>query len=453
MEVSITLPPATEATKPFRFQDLPGEIRNKIYKILLCDFHVDIIPRTFRDPARLPLPTRTAVFNYNVEPNILRTCRKIYQEGTYLMRKTNLFVKFEYDLSLHPVLITIIKMQVPVLVADPNYLKNFKGTVMTHQMCYRKIPGVQDRFRSLTPNATSIILLGRHLHHLLVALSAVRWSIDFHDDWLEHSVTFTDPYEIKESKGLFASLRRFFSPKPEEFEPFFSRKLQEKLIAPYRATLKAFPHFTFKGTIPEDLKTIASSEITLLPDIYDPDQVRMFLDNIRDIKGQGAYLFNEGSFSSANGRWEDCRLMIEYGLVGDRGKRLRKSGGVTLMNSLAEIYFDLAYLGAQSTIQLMQNGSNGQPSELETLAKCIRANRFDFQDWSEQYANEITWQPDPIKAATLFYREAVCFRLSMVPEYLTRAWRAIDRALQTMPNNQEFHIEKEGILAALTEIW
>ncbi|KAJ8064298.1 hypothetical protein OCU04_006644 [Sclerotinia nivalis] len=368
------------------------------------------------------------------------------------MRKMNLFVKFEYDLSLYPVIVTIIKMKVPIFIADPNYLKNFKGTVMTHQMCYRKSPEVQNRFRPLTPNATSIIILGRHLHHLLVGLSAVRWEIHFHDDWLEHSVTLTDPYEIQESKGFFASLAGFFSTKPKEVEPFFTRKLQEKLIAPYRAILKAFPHFTFKGTIPEDLKIIASSEITLLPAIYDPDQVRMFLDNISNIKGQGAYLFNEGSMSSANGRWEYCRQTIEYGLAGDRGKRLRKSGGVKLMNSLAEIYFDLAYLCAQSTILLMHNQLKGHPSELETLPRCVRANRFDFEDWTEQYAIEITWQPDPIKLATLFYREAVCFRLSMVQEYLTWALRAIDRALQMMPNNLDFLIEKEKILIALTEI-
>jgi len=51
-------PSQQPATKVFRFRDPPGEIRNKIYGILLCDIEAKKEISSFGQPGIYDVPTR-----------------------------------------------------------------------------------------------------------------------------------------------------------------------------------------------------------------------------------------------------------------------------------------------------------------------------------------------------------------------------------------------------------
>ena len=81
--------PIFEATAPFRFCDLPREIRDKIYEELFCKFK--------------PRPTSVTVensFDFEYAHNgqqtaILRTCKAMHKEAFETLVKRNRFVKID----------------------------------------------------------------------------------------------------------------------------------------------------------------------------------------------------------------------------------------------------------------------------------------------------------------------------------------------------------------------
>lgn len=269
------------------------------------------------------------------------------------MRKKNLFIRFECEVSLYQISLAFIKMQVPLIVPDPSISKDFKGTALTHKICYRDS-------KSRPEPSASFILLARHIPNLCRALSSIRWGIDQHDDNVKHVVTLTDPYDEQTSEifALFASVSVLFS-SPKEPEPFLSRKEQEGRIVPYRTHLKAFPDLEFNGVIPKDLKTIATSEITFMPEAYNKDQTKMFFDNIEDIILRGEVYYGQKRQTKASRTWNECQRLITNQFSGKRGERLRKGGGVDFLNSITETLFDLACIRVRTTCDLFETKWEG----------------------------------------------------------------------------------------------
>jgi hypothetical protein len=108
------------AQQPFRFLDLPGELRNKIYDLLLCTFHVQSNGLRPRELCRA---------KHNTESNILRANRQIHREAYYVMIKTNRFVCIQstFILPLHAIMSI---RPVPIVAKDSHSILRFPGFVM-----------------------------------------------------------------------------------------------------------------------------------------------------------------------------------------------------------------------------------------------------------------------------------------------------------------------------------
>lgn len=71
---------STMPEKPFRFLDLPPELKNRIYSLLLEDNTAEELRPQYHTPA----PN-------NIHPNILSTCREINAEATGILYANNVF--------------------------------------------------------------------------------------------------------------------------------------------------------------------------------------------------------------------------------------------------------------------------------------------------------------------------------------------------------------------------
>lgn len=117
---------------PFRLMDLPVEIRNQIYRRVLCTFERG---PTFRDHdelarilAQQPEPNGVNQLSHEIETTILRTCKLIHQEAYDVMIKTNRFIRvttYHIALSRH-----LISKQVPIVSMDRQAVGHFEGYLL-----------------------------------------------------------------------------------------------------------------------------------------------------------------------------------------------------------------------------------------------------------------------------------------------------------------------------------
>jgi hypothetical protein len=119
----------------FRFLDLPGEIRNKIYRELLCNFTCEreptrfsnsILARLMRQEAQPPNGVCQAEPDINI--SILLVNRQVYGEAYDIMVKTNQFIRIRgYNFNFADVL---MRSQLPVVTMDREHAAQFQGYLL-----------------------------------------------------------------------------------------------------------------------------------------------------------------------------------------------------------------------------------------------------------------------------------------------------------------------------------
>ncbi|KAF7885375.1 uncharacterized protein EAF01_011440 [Botrytis porri] len=368
----------------------------------------------------------------------------MYQEGTYLMRKKNLLIRFECEVAPYQITLAFLEIEVPFLVPDPSTSRDFKGTVLTHKICYRK-----SRSRP-QPNA-SFIPLARHIPDLCRALSIIRWRISLHNEHVKHIVTLTDPYakQISGLSTLFGSVSvSELSFPPSEIESFLSRKQQEEPIAPYPAHLKAFPDLEFNGVIPKNLQTIATSEFTFMPEVYSYDQIEIFREHIEEMMNQGQIFLDEERYVKATRVWSKCQRLEFSQCSGKRGERLLESLSLDSLNRLAFLLFYAARWRVGITSYLMQTKWKGNHEKIVIEGKSMVKEVENFTSWLTDHKAKVTYPYDTDKIAKRFYNLSIIFRLS---GQLAWASVPIDLALDENPNDSEFLIAEGKISLAISK--
>ncbi|TGO11859.1 hypothetical protein BTUL_0100g00390 [Botrytis tulipae] len=365
----------------------------------------------------------------------------MYQEGTYLMRMKNLFIRFECEVSPYQITLALLEIKVPFLVPDPSTSKDFKGTVLTHKICYRNSKS------RLQPNA-SFILLARHIPHLCRALSIIRWRINLHDENVKHIVTLTDPYAklISGLSVLFESVSVLFSP-TREIESFLSRKQQEELIAPYRNHLKALPNLEFNGVIPKDLQKVATSEIAFMPEVYNKDEIQRFEENIEHMTNHGENFFDHKRYVKAIRVWSQCQELIFSQCSGKQGERLLKGLGEVSLNNVAHILFNIACQRAETTSYLMRTKWKGNHEKIVMEAILMARAEDDYNRWLTDH-EDVTYTYDADRNARMYFNLSRAFRQS---GHLEWAIDVIEFAIDLDPNNSEFLFEEDRVILAISE--
>jgi hypothetical protein len=419
MSSSLNLQPAPgDQGRSFRFLDLPGELRNKIYSIILCSFE----PRApLNMTASFQAPKGVLYLRHNIESQILRTCRLIYNEASYIMAKTNLLVKVTITFPPDEIVPILRFMRCPILPSNQIVLQNLKTFVMSHEIIKR----VDDQDLFMTP--WTFVLLHRDLDRFCEGLADHLYVIKQHDELVSHIITLVDHSQ----NG------------PHTLEPY-SQKFLEMLLAPYRDKLRGFPRFTIRGAITDDLAAATMAQVTG-PRAEDPELV---LSELEELKAKGNDSYGQGDVRMANEHWSRALMKINRLMNGSLGERLREAGGLDFVNRMIALHFDLCSNRAQATIDEMRFFYSDLQSDPE-LVRSLTERFFNSVVGARDPGNlfilfpGFTWEPSHRKLAKLAYREAVGCRLIGERQFVLQAESAIETAITLLPNDPQLKREKE----------
>ncbi|KXJ90211.1 hypothetical protein Micbo1qcDRAFT_164733 [Microdochium bolleyi] len=453
----------------FRFTDLPPEIRNAIYKILLCSFP---IPDYQDDSDRVELPdTITWLDKRRVSTSILRASRQIHDEARTVLIRTNLFVQVEFHLQIEETFKAhklMINRRIPLLAADGDWTEStqldmYKPLVA---MTYAITSGTESP-GALPSSTLRCLILHRELDNLMLRLA------NADDVWLpgfsarmKHHVTIL----TFGGSGRDKADREFLG----------TRAVQQRLLAPFSKHLRGVQNFAIKTNATNKNKS-AAGKLDEAPVASTVSAVQKkatkstadILAALQDLKAKGTTAFRAGDTRMASENWSRAcldimRLRQAEDFAAAYVSKPRDSPERKFIRDVAEIMFLLNLNLAQNTLKAMQKsldaGDRMHAADLSGSALAALERAFGEASASETTGLPVAaapesnardgdirggWRPAHAQMAKLWYRKAKCHRLC-------REWndarQAIGFARRTAPADVTILAEEEAILDGASHI-
>ncbi|EOA86266.1 hypothetical protein ACJQWK_11811 [Exserohilum turcicum] len=400
--------------QPFRFLDLPGEIRNNIYDVLLCswDDELEHDPRIISNLSRR-VPS-------NPSPALLRANKQVHAEASDYMIKRNQFVRI--TCRGMDVRNLFLGDGIPVITTDARKVSLFDGHVM--HMTLSKPAFVRSVFQF---SEYEIMMLRSDLPKLLEQLDIETVMSDANSTTSEH-------VSMQASIRLNYAQTRFFSP-----------KMQEGLLQPIAASLRGVPKLQIVGRVDSGLAEAVKAEVAR------PrwTEAKATIEEIGTGVDVGKRQWQQNNVYAASGSWAYALRTLERMRHSSSWAGLQKAGGQEFVNKIADLYFTLNLLHAQFLQMDMANdewregalvGGNGRVA-IQHLRKCETASaRF------AQHAGA-TWAPSNEQSAKMLFRHARCLRLMGEPGSRVKAVTMIEEAAALAPTDVGIRDEKEAVLA------
>lgn len=399
-----------QSLQPFRFMDLPGEIRNRVYDLLLCSWDKNLEQDQDYD----------GMFNRRVlmysAAALMRTSKQVHSEASDYMIKRNQFVHVTcrgFDmrcLFLHPI---------PVVTSNKRKTSQFKEYAMhltlTKPMYSGDISG---------PSEYSLMVLCADLPYFCEKLDVESAMLDVNVRADKHASIRTE-IDLNHIHAHASTL-----------------KFQEHLLRPIATFLRGTPNLSIQGVVdPVLAETVIKAAAR--PRWTDPDAI---LGEIHTGIDVGKRQWQQNNYYAASESWSNAMRTLERMRHSSSWPGLEETGGKDFVNSTADIYFTLNLLSAQFLQVDMENQSehmtimrNGNIA-IQHLQKCTMASaRFALHAAA-------TWIPNNRQRATMLYRHAKCLRLMKESNKSRRALHFIQEAVSLFPDDSIFKNEQQKLV-------
>lgn len=406
--------------KPFRFLDLPLEVRNDIYNVILCTPPPpELWPLEQQDI--VGLPRKDSYLCHPLETQILRVNHQVHFEAKDVMLRGNQFIHVRVRHS-HNIASFVQQMlrsrQIPIRVIEHESRGlHLKGFVMTYLIDW--VEEIPLHAVHLPLDDVEFMILRRDLDVFCETLAFLGTAtMAKFDEGSRHTVEIHNPFD-----GTLS---------PD----FMSEMNQERLLQPFCDHFRGFKSVSIYGHVSPRVSEAVQKCLAKEPS---PEEV---LAEVQHVKDLGNSFFRQKEFhKAAAAYWTACH---KAQAVKSRSSwsHIRTQGGVSFVHALAELYFQICLNAAQNMMAYLRHIYDTYDPI------CHREGRI-----AEQYINtakrisqvfDSVWVPTLAQMAKANYRMA-CVQRAMGNVQEAKIW--IDQARLQAPSDQIIRREAEEIEA------
>ena len=400
-----------QPSQPFRFLDLPGEIRNSIYDLLLCSWDDE----TEQDPSLISKLSRRCP-SYSAT-TLLRANKQIQTEASDYMTKRNQFVRISTrGLDVRSLFLC---GQIPVITTDAHQVSQFRGYVM--HMTLSKPAFAPSAFQF---SEFEIMMLRADLPKLCEQLDVETVMADANATTREHA-------SLRAEIKLSYSHTRFLTP-----------TIQEKLLNPIATLLRGIPQLRILGPADPILASHIVKEVAR-PRWTDPE---VTLEEVGTGVDVGKRQWQQNNFYAAAESWAYAMRTLERMRHSSSWHGLQKTGGEDFVNKTADLYFTLNLFHAQFMQIDMASEHPGMPL-VQRNGKIAIQHLRRCETTSARFAQHAgaTWTPSNQQSAKMLFRHARCLRLMQDTANRVKAITLVEQAAALAPNEMAIRDEKDAV--------
>lgn len=343
-----------EPQKPFRFLDLPVEIRNNIYNILLCT-PPPSKARRIGQYDLLPEPTDMAYIRHPLATQILSTNRQIHTEGRDSMLRGNQFIRIKTLGGSYRIDLLMQEAQLPVMRTCALPPAIAKGVVMTHFTGWNKhAKSYPTDTHATRQTETDLVILRHDLDAFCQAL-ALRGS-----------------HNLREFGNRSHHILDIHNPFDDSLSPdFMGEENQQRLLQPYRHHLHGFAQLSVHGhVVAEVAKSVGQFVAEVRP--FKPEQV---VEELRRKKDLGNSAFRQRSFHEASEAYKSGLCALRIRMQEASWGEVKADGGPAFLYALAETYYQILLNSTQNILTYIQDAHDVNPNDNVSLGRIIMLGR------------------------------------------------------------------------------